>query len=134
VPLPIIGALIGGAAKKLAGKALRWATKGKLLGAGGGANAIKRVGGTAIATVGTAVLGPRVLSSGSRAVSRAASAAWGGDDDKGGRSYRRMNPMNVRALRRAVRRLGSAEKLFKQVYSFNHGKAAVNVRPKRKGR
>lgn len=128
MPLPIIAGLLGGAAKKLAGKALRWVTKGKLLGSGGGRAALKRVGGIVAGTAATGIVLPRVTTTMSSA-GRGVREMFGGDDG-GGRTYRRMNPMNVRALRRAVRRLGSAEKLFKTVYRFNTGKSATNVRPK----
>lgn len=130
MPLPLIGALLGGAAKKLGGKALRWATKGKLLGAGGGRTALRRVGGAIAGTAAAGAIVPYAGRAGVTLTKRAATATtqmFTGDEPK---QYRRMNPMNVRALRRAVRRLSSAEKLFKTVYRFNHGKTAVNVRPK----
>lgn len=47
------------------------------------------------------------------------------------RRYRRMNPMNVRALRRAARRLDAGEKLFRKVFSIRHGGSAGKVTPKR---
>ena len=47
-----------------------------------------------------------------------------------GRTYRRMNPMNVRALRRSVRRINSAEKLFRKVFTITKGQ--VNVRKPRR--
>jgi len=47
----------------------------------------------------------------------------------------RMNPMNVRAARRAVRRIHSAEKLFRQILSVAHpGKAHGRIAPKRSKR
>lgn len=122
--LPLAGVALragGKVAGRLAGKALRWATKGKLLGAGGGKAIAKKV---AIGGVTAATIFPGTVAKGAK-------RAFGFDGDKGeGRTYRRMNPMNARALRRAVRRLESAEKLFKKVYRFNHAKSAVNVRPK----
>jgi len=132
MPLPIVAGLLGGAAKRIAGKALRWATKGKLLGSGGGRAALKRVGGAVAGTAAAGVVVPYAGKTGVAMTKRVASGTTKmlGFGDAEPRQYRRMNPMNVRALRRAVRRLGSAEKLFKTVYRFNHGKAAVNVRPK----
>lgn len=38
----------------------------------------------------------------------------------GGRRYRRMNPGNVRALRRSMRRVNSFAKLARQTISFTH--------------
>lgn len=39
---------------------------------------------------------------------------------EGGRSYRRMNPGNVRALRRSMRRVQAFAKLAKKTISFTH--------------
>lgn len=45
----------------------------------------------------------------------------------------RMNPMNVRAARRAVSRIHAAEKLFRRVLTVSHpGKATGRIAPKRK--
>jgi D-tyrosyl-tRNA(Tyr) deacylase len=46
------------------------------------------------------------------------------------RSGRRMNPANIRALRRSIRRLGSAKKVFAQVFSAVHGHQPQKVKPK----
>jgi hypothetical protein len=47
----------------------------------------------------------------------------------------RMNPMNVRAARRAVSRIHAAEKLFRRILSVSHpGKATGHISPKRKKR
>lgn len=51
------------------------------------------------------------------------------------RHYRRMNPMNVKALRRAARRLESGEKLFRKVFSISHpghGHSTVKIKRGRK--
>lgn len=50
-----------------------------------------------------------------------------------GKRYRRMNPMNVKALRRAVRRIDSGEKLFRKVFVVKHHKSGTIV-PKRRKR
>lgn len=47
-----------------------------------------------------------------------------------GRKRRRMNPMNVKAVRRAARRLESAEKLFKRIFTMRHHKSAGSVTAK----
>ena len=44
------------------------------------------------------------------------------------RPSRRMNPMNVRALRKAVRRIGSAEKLFRKVFTISGGKVTPRLK------
>jgi len=137
MPLPIVGALFGGVAKKLAGKALRWVTRGKLIGQGGGRAAAGRIAGAlgTGATVGTiATIGRDVIRSRSQMPSGPL-PEYEPDPYNGGgwrikQRARRMNPMNVRALRRAVRRVGSAEKLFRQVFTISGGK--VTPRTKRR--
>lgn len=139
MPLPLVGALIGGAAKRLlpsaarlAGRGLRFLTKGKLLGQGGGREIARTVarGGAAAATTALTVATVRDVVRSSRGTTANASidmsAPYGGP----GYRARRMNPLNPRALNRAIRRLGGAEKMFKKVFSFNHGTAATRVRPK----
>jgi hypothetical protein len=37
-----------------------------------------------------------------------------------GKALRRMNPMNVHAARRAVRRIKSGEKLFRRIFRIMH--------------
>lgn len=49
---------------------------------------------------------------------------------KDGKLIRRMNPLNIRALRKAIRRVGSAERLFKSVFTISGGQ----VRPKTRRR
>jgi len=145
MPFPFVGALaarvgLGAVAKKLAGKALRFVTKGKLLGQGGGAAAARRIGGTVL---GAATAAP-ILRAGVDAVRKRGQFPVISDPGEGyeydralgqyvpryGRRYRRMNPMNVRALRRSVRRINSAEKLFRKVFTITKGQ--VNVRKARR--
>ena len=141
---PLIGAgiatlargAVGRFAKKAAGKVLRAATGGRLLGAGGGAAAARRLIGAGAGIAGTTAVTTAVTRavSGRRAAATPIEVEMGGEGG-GGRRYRRMNPLNARALRRAIRRLDGAEKTFKKVFRFNHGAAATNVRPKaRRGR
>lgn len=126
---------VGSIAKKLAGKALRFVTKGKLIGQGGGAAAARRIGAGAL---GAATALP-VLRAGVDAVrSRRGGTVTAEEFERAngfrptswGRTYRRMNPMNVRALRRSVRRINSAEKLFRKVFTITKGQ--VNVRKPRR--
>lgn len=51
-----------------------------------------------------------------------------------GRSYRRTNPGNVRALRRAMRRMQSFEKLARSVMSFTHRKSGAKFKFHRRKR
>jgi len=45
----------------------------------------------------------------------------------------RMNPMNVRAARRAVNRIHAAEKLFRRILSVSHpGKPHGHIAPKKR--
>lgn len=142
MPIPVLGALAAGVGKKLVGKALRWATRGKLLGQGGGAAAVKRVGGavlgaTTVATTAAPVI--RAVRNAARPRAGEPGSGYEYDPETGGlirptKTYRRMNYVNPRALNRAIRRLGGAEKIFRKIFSFNHGTAATRVRPKFKRR
>lgn len=138
MPLPFVGALVGGAlnvGKKLIGKALSRATKGKLIGSGGGRELVRRatqlVGGTAAATATTVAvnrIANRAPVSRYEELSEAEQrVANGGFRQR----YRRMNPMNHRALRRAVRRLEGAEKLFRKVFTISGGKITPKKRSRR---
>lgn len=144
MPLPFVGAAIAGlarraapAAARLAGRALRTITKGKLIGQGGGraaAQTLGRAAGVAL-TGATAVTVARDVRNAVRPPTLSATATMGELAVSGGgsgRTYRRMNPLNPRALNRAIRRLGGAEKLFKKVFAFNHGRTPTQVRPKLK--
>lgn len=52
--------------------------------------------------------------------------------DEGGRRYRRMNPTNVRALRRAIRRAKAFEHLARSVVNLHVGKKFKMHRRKRR--
>ncbi len=141
MPLPIIGGLVSAGlsiGKKLLGKAVSKAAKGKLLGSGGGKEILKTVtkavgAGTAVTVASNPII--KMAQRQTTAVTK-----YGGDYDVGepiprgysasGRRYRRMNPMNHRALRRAVRRLEGAERLFRKVFTISGGKLI----PKKKRR
>lgn len=66
-------------------------------------------------------------------VAGAAALMAGHGGGGGGRSYRRMNPANPRALRRAIRRVEAGARMFGKFYSFKKGsiKGARGVRVKR---
>lgn len=58
-----------------------------------------------------------------------AAEVWQGPKKK----YRRQNPANIKALRRAISRIEKAEKLFRSVLSVQ-GKKSTGVKPKKRGR
>lgn len=139
MPIPVLGALAAGVGKKLVGKALRWATRGKLVGSGGGREALKRVGGAVLGTATVATTAAPVIRAVQSRVQRPRAGDPGapyeldyttGEYTRVGKRNRRMNYTNPRALNRAIRRLGGAEKIFRKIFSFNHGTAATKVRPK----
>jgi hypothetical protein len=47
--------------------------------------------------------------------------AGGGDSGRSGKRYRRINPGNTRALRRAVRRIEQGAKMYSKVFGIKHG-------------
>lgn len=49
------------------------------------------------------------------------------------RKYRRINPCNIKALRRSIRRIHGAEKVFRQVLSVQ-GKKSAGIKPKHRKR
>lgn len=130
--MPLLGLLAGGVAKKLAGKALRWATRGRLIGQGGG----RAIAGRAVGALGAAATASEVV----RAVrGRQVNAFSGGGgkvtaratmDDDGKRRYRRMNVGNGRALRRAVRRVEMFERMARRVFTVTDG--TLRLRKRRK--
>lgn len=141
MPFPVIGGIIAAGARRIlpaagriAGRALRAATKGKLIGSGGGRELARTAGRIGLGGLGAAgtVVATRDVVRAARGPSISATATIGEDGEP--KKYRRMNPTNARALRRAMRRLEGAEKIFRKVFAFNHGKAPVKVRPKRKGK
>lgn len=144
--IPLIGAAIrlgGSVLAKVAGKALKRATKGKLIGAGGGMELAKtaaKVGGglgvtlpilrsasvpRSALTPGRGNFGPDLNPFGTNERT-GATFGFGGR-----RKYRRMNPMNHRALRRSVRRLEMAEKLFRKVFTISGGRVTPKKRTRR---
>lgn len=146
MPLPIIGAGLGMLAKRvlpaagrLAGRALRAATKGKLLGQGGGRELVRTAARGALGGVtagGLALTARDIVRTARRGAAAGTAGApyeydpVTGEQVRTTKLYRRMNYTNPRALNRAIRRLGGAEKVFKKIFSFNHGTAATRVRPK----
>lgn len=82
----------------------------------------------AVPFVGTAAtlydIGSDIVGAGKGTVAR----AFGGR-----RKYRRINPGNIKALRRSIRRIHGAEKLFRQVLSVQ-GKKSAGIKPKHRKR
>lgn len=138
----LVAGLVGGAVKRiapaaarLAGRAARALTKGKLIGQGGGREAARTLARGAGAAAGTALTVSTVRDVIRQTRPRRQDetiAEYAAADDRyiSGRRYRRMNPANGRALRRAMRRIEGAEKIFRKVFKFKHGKAPTNVRMK----
>lgn len=142
MPFPVVGALAMGArtllrraapaAARVAGRAVRHLTRGRLLGQGGGRAAVGTLAGYGV----TAATAGSIVRSVRGGLQRRASQdvtdieAEVSKDFQGKKTYRRMNPANGRALRRAIRRLEGAERIFKKVFRFNHGTAATKVRPR----
>lgn len=141
---PFLGGLIAGAARAalpIIGKAARWMTGGKLIGAGGATAAAGKVlaGAGAVATVGTAVQVARRELPVSMGPMQPMEPMGGGESGGGmgtqwtispsGRRIRKrwsarygrwvavrtMNPLNPRALSRAVSRATRFEKFAKKV-------------------
>ena len=118
---PFLGGLIGAAARSvgagaIVAKAGRW-----LLGKVGGmtaAGAAKTAAKVAVGAAGTAVvakglpkinIGPLTVDPGSALPGGEPLFQWG----RGGKRYRRMNPLNPKALKRALRRAEGFEKFAK---------------------
>jgi hypothetical protein len=132
---------------KYAGKALRFVTKGKLLGSGGGRAAAMRVG-TGVATI--AGISPILTAAGALGgmARRGLQTSQGFGPDLnpfgtnrrtgatfgfGGRSRgRRMNVGNMRALRKSIRRIQGFEKLAREVFTISKG--SMHLKPVRRGR
>jgi len=124
------GGLFSAAAKKLAGPALR-AVPGV-----GTAMSIGSIGmsmlpkkptfGLGLATGMAAGPATRTAASAASKVTQRVTQAWTGK-----KKYRRQNVGNMKALRRAIRRIQGAEKLFRTVLSVQ-GKSHTGIKPKRK--
>lgn len=142
--MSFLGAAMGavrGGLKRISIKNIKTAvgglTKGGLAGgvAAVGAKLVKRVGRKNLkrlavggAITGGAVAATEMLTGGGGG----GSAGAGG----GGRRYRRINPGNTRAMRRAIRRVESGARLFSKFFRVKHGgiKGAPNVRLKARHR
>lgn len=100
---PFLGGLIGGIARGASKLLSRPVLKGVMAGAGG---ALKKIPAPVLGGIMSGVAGAGV----------GALLGGMGSQDRGGsgRSYRRMNPGNIRALRRSIRRVKSFEKLAKE--------------------
>lgn len=113
---PFLGALIGGAARlaaPLVGKAVRWVGRQTVGGA------LTRAAGTAVAAAATPTIIRSVTGQGPIQIDPFA-AMPGGEPlfSIGGRKkYRRMNPLNPKALKRAIRRAEGFEKFARKTVS-----------------
>lgn len=123
MPFPLIGAAIG-TLGRIGGTILK-------KNAGGAGRAVARIiGGKSGAAKRAATAAGKVAAGGAafEAGSRVARTAFG-DDDKPRR--RRINPGNVRALRRAMSRVSSFAKLAKKTITFTK---TVRMKSRRGGR
>ena len=103
---------------------------------------LPQIPGTAIVrTTGTAVGGVfSDVSGGSSSTAMAGHTGYGHYSRTGkwirttsrGKQIRSINAMNVRAAKRAVRRLEAGEKLLRKIFNVRHGKAPAKITPKRK--
>lgn len=125
--LPIFGAIarkLLPVAGRLVGKGLRALTGGKLIGSGGGTTALKRIGGAAIAARLALPSRPNARDVAEEVYAREMrSQGFPG----GFRSGRRMNVTNVKALRRAGRRVKGFLKLASRFGALpvNRGKGKL---------
>lgn len=133
-------ALLGGIVRGLKGKLKGITLKGTIAG-------IKKTAGglTKGGLVGGAVaIGSKIAKRvGRKNMKRAAVAGGvigaatlmgrGGGEEEGGRRYRRINPGNTRAMRRAIRRIESGARLYSKFFSLKRGgiKGARGVRVKK---
>lgn len=123
--LPVIGKKVGGAIAKIVGKkAVKTATKVAV--AVGGAVAADKAASKIMAARGAN--GAASFEGVVAGSSSTASAA--------GRYYRRMNPSNPKALRRAVRRVDRAKDMFGKVLAATRATShsGFKIKPKRTGR
>jgi len=122
-----IGKLVGGAVKRLKGVAISAVPGGSLVaGAVGlGSKIAGRIGRTHMKQIAAGGLLAGGLAAGSmlggRAQSAADAAAMAGGDYRPFR--RRINPGNVRAMRRAIRRVESGAKLYSKMFGITHHKS-----------
>lgn len=107
---PFIGGLVAGAARKLGGKALRWVgrqTVGGLIG---------KTAGAAAAAAAVPAVAKKVAQT--QVTIRPSEIMPGGEEflefGPMRKKYRRMNPLNPRALKRALRRAEGFEKFAKR--------------------
>lgn len=111
---PFLGALIGGAAKALGGKALKWAGK-QLFGSPTRAAVTTAIGTSLIPTgavpqAAPIQIGPVGINPGAMLPGGVPGLTFGPIRKK----YRHMNPLNPKALKRALRRAESFEKFARR--------------------
>lgn len=124
------GGLLGSLAKKVAGPLIRTVPGVGLATTGLGlAKGLlpKPSFGLGLATGAASGPATRIATKAVTTTYQKAASAFGGPRKK----YRRQNVGNMKALRRAIRRIQGAEKLFRTVLSVQ-GKAHAGIKPKRK--
>jgi len=117
---------IGGSAlKKLGRKNMKKIVAGAAVGVGAAGAALKRAAAT---RTGAAVMG-----AGGGAVATELMMGMGGPAPRGGFGRRRINPGNIKAMRRAIRRVESGARLFSKFFAMKSGgiKGARGVRVKK---
>lgn len=117
---------LGKIAGKLKGIASKVVPGGSLV-AGGMA-----VGGKLLKRVNRNVIKGAAIGAGGLAAGAGLEAMMGGGGGRGSKRYRRINPGNTRAMRRAVRRIEAGAKLYSKFFAIKHGhiKHAPHVRLK----
>jgi hypothetical protein len=118
--------------KKIAGAVAKGkAARGKIAGAVGAAAA----GGY---LAGARGVGPEIVGIGPGAMGRRGPGSGGAGAMAMGvhRRYRRINPGNARAMRRAIRRVTAGAKMYSRLFGITHGriKGARHVRIRRRKR
>lgn len=134
MPIPFIGAAIGGAARKLGAKALRWGAR-RAFGTRAGAATTGAAAGWAAGRRTSGGYTESGQSGGSRRPPR--DQGFGpdlnpfGTNDRTGaffgfggtprRKYRRMNYLNQRALRKSIKRVQGFEKIVREAFTVSKG-------------
>jgi hypothetical protein len=108
---------LGGLIKKVGGVVKGVATKvipgGSLVAAGAG------LGGKLLKRVDRKVLKGAAIAGGGAVAGAGLMGLAGGGGER--RRYRRMNPGNTRAMRRAVRRVEAGAKMYSRLFHMRHG-------------
>ena len=115
--VPGVGTVVSGA-QALAGRVLKKKAKAAVVAVGAGAVA---AGAAAKKFAGSRGGQAVMIGAGGAAAGAIAEHIMGGGGG-GGRRYRRINPGNTRAMRRAIRRIESGARLYSKFFAVRHGK------------